>query len=521
MAVTVKSIMNIEAFSEVATLIAGHAGIDKVITYITVSETPDFFEWVSGGEFVLTTLLTFKTCKDQQVQNYTELAQRGIAALGVKVERFLETVPPELIDIAKKYQVPLFAIKRETKFREIIQLITAELNNYQTNILLEVDAYYKELTKVALMTGGFDEYIRGLGRRTGSNVYCFQSDLKLLGSYQNSFLGNAAQVVRGNLEKKLLQHGELLHPVSCEGLHIFPCVTRGQALGYLVVANTDRLNEKHMLMAGQLTTFLTIKLFDQLETEQKMLTSLLDDLLYKRNLSEEELRERLALYGLKHQKLYRVVIVQEKDEARLSPTANQIRGYSNKIKDLLGEGALAVVKSNETVIIGANERADDANPPHWVKEICQDALADDSPVIIGIGPAVGDAKDIHSSYKIAKSTVKVGHAFGHSGVLYYSNFLARVLLLLAVGTPEQDYLLTNIINPLVDQDKRYNTQILPTIEAMMFADDIEHAAAVLYVHANTVRYRLNKIRSITGHDFFTARGRYTITTAYLVYCYNK
>lgn len=522
MAVTVKSIMNIEAFSEAATLIAGHAGIDKVISYITVSETPDFFEWVSGGEFVLTTLLTFKTCTDQQVVNYTELAKRGIAAIGVKVNRFQETVPAELIDIAKQYQVPLFAIKRETKFREIIQLITAELNNYQTNILLEVDSYYKELTKVALMTGDFDEYIRGLGRRTGSNLYCFQADLKLLGSYQNSFLGNAAQVVRGDIEQKILQHGgDLLQPVSYEGLHIFPCVTRGQALGYLVVAGSNPMNEKHMLMAGQLTTFLTIKLFDQLETEQKMLTSLLDELLYKRNLSEEELRERLALYGLKQRRSYRVVVLRERNAAKPSLSASQIRGYGNRIKDLLGEGALAVVKGDETVIIGANEQADDANPPHWIKEIGNGEPSDAFPLIIGIGPAVGHARDIQSSYKIAKSTIKAGHALGNGGVLYYGNFLARILLLLSVGTPEQDYLLSSIINPLVDQDKRYNTQILPTIAAMIFADDIEHAAAELFVHVNTIRYRLNKIKSITGHDFFTARGRYTITTAYLVHCYNK
>ncbi|NMC30864.1 MAG: PucR family transcriptional regulator [Veillonellaceae bacterium] len=50
---------------------------------------------------------------------------------------------------------------------------------------------------------------------------------------------------------------------------------------------------------------------------------------------------------------------------------------------------------------------------------------------------------------------------------------------------------------------------------------MEHIAATLFVHANTIRYRLNKIKSITGHDFFTAKGRDVITTAYLVYCYNR
>ena len=520
MAVTVRKIMDIEAFSEAASLIAGHAGINNVITYITVSETPDFYEWVSGGEFVLTTLYAFKDCKDLQVHNYSELAKRGIAAIGVKVERFLETVPQELIEIAKNYQIPLFAIGRETKFRNIIQLVTAELNNYQTNILLEVEANYKELAKAALMSSDFNEYIRGFGRRIGGSVYCFQADLKVLGSYQNSFSCTEVQVARGTLEQQILQQGEVLHPFTCDGLYIFPCVTRGQALGYLIVVNTEPLNEKHMLMAGQLTTFLTIKLIDQLETEQKMLTALLDELLYKRNLSEEELRERLALYGLKHQQLYRVIIVRDKDESDLSLSANQIRTYCSKIKEMLGE-ALVIVKTNEIVIIGANEQSDNADPPSWLKNIGNDILSDVFPVSIGIGPSVRNAKDIQSSYQIATSTIKVGRAFGHGGALYYGNFLARILLLCSVGTPEQEYLLTNVINPLVEQDKRYNTQILPTIEVMMFADDLERAAAALFVHANTIRYRLNKIKSITGHDFFTAKGRYTITTAYLVYCYNK
>jgi purine catabolism regulator len=520
MAVTVKQVMDIEAFSESVTLIAGHGGITNIITYITVSETPDFYEWVSGGEFVLTTLYAYKDRQDLQVVNYTELAKRGIAAFGVKVQRFVEAIPQDLIDIANKYQVPLFAIRREIKFREIIQIITAELNNYQTNILLEVESHYKELAKVALVSGDFNEYIRGFGRRTGSSVYCFQADLKLLGSYQKSSLGNSAQEVREKLEQYILWQEEVLNPVDYEGLYIFPCVTRGQALGYLVVVNAERLSEKHMLMASQLTTFLTMKLIDQLETVQKMLTSLLDELLYKRDLSEEELRERLSLHGLKQQAMYRVIIVREKDETDSPLPTSQIRTYCNKIKELLDE-ALVIIKTNETVIIGANEQPDDGNPPRWLKHLGNDVFSDDFPAVIGIGPSVTNAKDIQSSYQIAKSTIKAGHGFGHVGVLYYAHFLARILLLRSVGTPEQEYLLTNIINPLLDQDNRYNSQILPTIKAIMFADDLEQAAATLFVHTNTIRYRLNKIKSITGHDFFSAKGRYTITTAYLVYCYNK
>ena len=520
MSVTVRKVMDIATFSEAAAIVAGHDGIDKVITYITVSETPDFYEWVSGGEFVLTTLYAFKDNKDRQIVNYTELAKRGVAALGVKVSRFVDVVPQELIDIANQYQVPLFAIRREAKFREVIQAISAEINNLQTNMLIEVDGHYKELARIALVGGSFNEYIRGFGRRKGCNVYCFEANLNLLASYQKATGGDAVQPVKEKLEQYLIKQGQLFSPVNDDGLQIFPCVMRGQALGYLIILSEGYLSEKQMLMASQLTTFLTLKLVEQLETEQKLLTALLDELLYKRHLSEEELRERLSLYGLKNQNRYRVIVVREKDEKGVLLPGSQIRILCNKIREWL-DGALVIDKINEIVIIATNEQPDNAKLPGWLKNMGKEVFSDTYPIVIGIGPSVVQAREIHSSYQIAKSTIKAGRAFGQSGALYYAHYLARNLVLASVGTPEQEYLLTNIINPLLDQDNRYNTQIMATIEATIFADDLEQAASALFVHTNTIRYRLNKIKSITGYDFFSAKGRYAITTAYFVHLYNR
>jgi len=520
MTVTIEKIINLEAFSQATTLVAGHAGINNVVTYITASETPDFYEWVSGGEFVLTTLYAFKDHKDLQILNYTELAKRGVSGIGVKVGRFVEAVPQEMIDIANKYDVPLFAVRKNTKFREIIQTITAELNNYQTNILLELDSHYKELTKVALMSGDFAEYIQGFGRRKGGGgVYCFRADLTLLGSYEKYVRGRA-QNEREKLKKYLGRHGEVLNPVDCGNFYIFPCVSHKQVLGYLIITDVDQLSEKDKLMASQLTTFLTLKLIDQMETEQKMLAALLDELLYKRNLVEQELKDRLALYGLKHQQRYRIIIVQERDEKYLSlPTSSSVT-CCNIIKELLGN-AIVINKTNEMVIIGSNEKFNDADAHLFLKTLSDKVSDNVSHIAIGIGSSVVNARDIHTSYKIAKSTLKASSVFGRGGIFYYRHYLVRNLLLRTIGTPEQEYLLANVIHPLLEQDKRYNTQILSTIEATMFSNELEQAAEALFVHTNTVRYRLNKIKSLTGYDFFSAQGRYVITTAYIVYCYSQ
>lgn len=521
-AVTVEQIMDLETISQTATLIAGFDGVKNVITYVTVTEAPDFYEWVTGGEFVLTTLYAFRDNPELRIPAYTQLAKRGVAAFGVKINRFFDEIPADIIRIANEFQIPLFEIKRETMFREVIQAISAELNNYQTNLLVEVEKHYKELAKIALVSGDFNEYLRGFGRRSGCGVYCFQSDYKLLGSYQKSSLKDEAGECKEKLEiyVKNKKAGEAVHYAQYDNLHIFPCAARGQALGYLVFSGSEDLTEKHTLMANQLTTFLTMKLIDKLETEQKMLTALLDDVLYKHNLNEEALRERLSLHGLKHKNLYRVIMLRDRADVKASFPDAAVTIYCNSIKELLGD-VLIIAKPDEIVIIAANQQIDDVNPPRWLRNLGNEVFQEDCPIVFGIGPAVGNAIDIQSSYHIAKSTIKAALSFKQGGVLYYAHYLARLLLLRSVGTPEQEYLLNNVTGPLEEQDKRYNTQLLKTIGALIFADDLEQASAALYVHINTIRYRVGKIHKLTGHDFFTAKGRYVITTAYLMHCYNK
>jgi len=57
-----------------------------------------------------------------------------------------------------------------------------------------------------------------------------------------------------------------------------------------------------------------------------------------------------------------------------------------------------------------------------------------------------------------------------------------------------------VIAPLLAQDQRYNTQLAQTLGALIFADDLEAAASTLFIHINTVRYRLNKVKQLTGYN---------------------
>lgn len=520
MSVTVERIMELEDIAQVARLVAGHGGISNQISFVTISEAPDFYQWVSGGEFVLSTLYAFKDQPELRAPAYKELAQRGVAAIGIKTKRFIDEIPADLIEIANEYNVPLFEIERETKFRQIIQAITAELNNDQTNLLLEIERHYKELAEVALISGDFDQLIRGFGRRRKGDVLCFRSDFKLLGSYPSNVQAAETDTVKEELAAYLSNSGELLQSATICGRHVFPCVRGGQTIGYLVLSGPEPLNNKFLLMAKQLTTFLTLKLIDQMDMDQRTLTALFDDILYKQKLNEDELRERLALHGLKQAGSYRVVVVRAGENETDICQSPLFRSYCAKLRTVLSE-PLLINKPDEAVFIASGQQPDESSAPGWIKQLGTDSLTGTTALCIGVGPAVALAKDIHSSYLIAKSTVKAARSFQQGGLHYYSDFLARILLLRSNDTPEQKYLLSMVIAPLETQDQRYNTQLIQTLGALIFADDLESAAASLYVHINTVRYRLGKVKQLTGYDFFSAKGRYTLTTAYLMYCFSR
>jgi DNA-binding PucR family transcriptional regulator len=52
-----------------------------------------------------------------------------------------------------------------------------------------------------------------------------------------------------------------------------------------------------------------------------------------------------------------------------------------------------------------------------------------------------------------------------------------------------------------------------TVEAFLDTGSIEGAARALFVHANTVRYRLRRAAELTGQVLTAPRGAYTVRVA--------
>jgi DNA-binding PucR family transcriptional regulator len=74
-------------------------------------------------------------------------------------------------------------------------------------------------------------------------------------------------------------------------------------------------------------------------------------------------------------------------------------------------------------------------------------------------------------------------------------------LLASVPTPVLRSFSERLLGPLAEYDTRHNAELLSTLRSFLACDGSWSACASrMYVHVNTVRYRIGRIEALTGRD---------------------
>jgi DNA-binding PucR family transcriptional regulator len=75
------------------------------------------------------------------------------------------------------------------------------------------------------------------------------------------------------------------------------------------------------------------------------------------------------------------------------------------------------------------------------------------------------------------------------------------LLLASVPGPVLNSSRERLLGPLREYDVRHHAELLPTLTSFLACDGSWSAcASLMYVHVNTVRYRISRIEALTGRD---------------------
>jgi sugar diacid utilization regulator len=157
---------------------------------------------------------------------------------------------------------------------------------------------------------------------------------------------------------------------------------------------------------------------------------------------------------------------------------------------------------------GADDAAADRAANEALREL-QAALPGHT-FALGRSRVADDPADLHRAAAEALLAANVAEGDPERPVLAFEQTGAYRLLLSAMSEDpaELQRFYAETVEPLVAYDEQYDTDLVTTVEAYLDADgNVAGTAQRLFTHRHTVRYRLERVRELSGLDVGSTDGR--------------
>ena len=130
-------------------------------------------------------------------------------------------------------------------------------------------------------------------------------------------------------------------------------------------------------------------------------------------------------------------------------------------------------------------------------------------VTVGYSRHADGPGELYRAGKEALLAVNVGEAEGRSPLAFEQTGSYRLLLpAMSEEVAELERFYEETVQPLAAYDDQYETELVATVEAYLDNDgNVTPTAETLFTHRHTVRYRLERIRELSGHDLTSTEGR--------------
>lgn len=137
---------------------------------------------------------------------------------------------------------------------------------------------------------------------------------------------------------------------------------------------------------------------------------------------------------------------------------------------------------------------------------------------VGVGHLYTAADELFRSYQEAKTALELGRFFDKADELTYFDELGILSLIYKMGEQELKEFCYSILGPILDYDRKHEGQFLETLKTYFRCNaDINATAEKLFVHVNTLRYRLKKAEEFLGIDLNNLEVQLNLFTALRIF----
>lgn len=522
MKITVKDIFKYDKYSKME-LIAGNRGLEKEIKVVSLFDSPDFHQALTGGEFLISTGYIVKDNPLILKDFISKMSEKGAAALGVKL-RYIKEMPSEVIKTADELNFPLMIIPEKMVFTDINSLIL-DLLDRQSRIIQLTNKIYKAFESI--LTDGGD--IQGVIDK----VYEFiKIDIAFYHTTYNYIYLSKIYKWRGksNEFKSNIDNYDL--DKIRDKYKSFPVRVDGKTYGYLIIFIhvVEEVDDLLKIVLDHAQVIINIILQKQISThqiERKYRDEFIYDLVNDNFNSLQEIIDKGKIYGWQLDKQYIAVFAefackesnscQKDDLMKIDALRSRIL---LKVKEIVKDQFDFIYATFGSRILFIVE----IKNAEYLKKLnntiinCKDFITQsekDIGIKVGIGLMKEDIKDIYLSYQEAIKALNFSKSNqSEDDIVFYKDMGVYKLMDEIGNNRAKNNFCLEYVGKLIDYDKNNQTNYYETLEVLERNNwNYSEAAAELYIHYNTVKYRFQKMCQILGRDLNKSEEKLAIALA--------
>lgn len=495
MEITVGRILQTEEFSDFK-VICGRNGLDRKVSAVSVMDAPDIYEWLQGGEILLTSGYLLKNNLDFVQELIEKISQKGAAALFIKFGRFIDDIPEAAKKKADQLAFPVVFMPYKRAFVDVITPVLTKVNSRQLEIIRKSEKIHCVFTNIAIRQEGIGKVLEYLMDLLGREV---------------AFLDNTKERVFYSREGMFLDMDNYMQKYSC-----FPIQVGRKMYGYIIVNESDFMaNEYDLIAIEHASTIIKLEIQREIsndEIERKYRDNLVLDIIYNNINNEDELRERGSIFGWDFEGALRVMIADidhfkenyEKgaaDRTAVDELARQILDtISTAIKLAFGKMVFTTFTDRAVFLLWDEGKGHD-EMKRRLAGINENIISRKGfSLTFAIGGLVPDIRKAHQSYEEAKMALALGRKLGWEHTSFFYNQLGFYRLLDQLrGNPAVQGFFQDKLRCVEEYDCMKNGELYETLFVLMECNwNLREASEKLFIHYNTMKNRYHRLEEVMG-----------------------
>lgn len=536
---TVEDLFVLDIMKE-CTILAGASGLKRNVKNVNISDTPDAIDYLEKDQLLLTTGFGFVNNTQKLLELIMEMDKIDCAGMVIKVERFIKELPQDVITLAEKLSFPIIHSPTNHNLGSMSRHILNYLNDDQAEQLYYALHIQKEFSNMMLEEYSVEDLVEQLSIYIQRPILLLNHRAEMIATSELA-QSSAAQKAKKTVIHKIKSN---LHAArrGCSYIKLtkqwnafttFPIITKNMHPSILVILDSATLPYPSSQMAIEQAT--TVISFTMIKTEavnenlQILKNNFFSDLIENNHLSRKEITIQANYYGLELEttSICIACTVDNKEGVAIESTQDyekQVGAYYHQIYNQL-EDAIVEHQLKATLFTkGIHFFIIVQFPSYSEKEINEIAAfikdiqrsVDEFSLSFGVSSAIQDLEALGDAYQEAMDAITQGYALYNKAFIYFYKTKELKELLSAIPIKDLRSLYENTLKSLAYPEEE-NKELMKTVEVYLEHQcEITSTAQALYVHRNTVKYRIKKAEELLGEPLKDPTNSLRIRVALLI-----